>query len=139
LERFVMELAAQGVVGDGRTGRVACDRESLDDGVRVVAQDVAILARTRLRLVGIAQDVFLPRHVARHERPLEPGRETRTTAPAQRTLLELVDDRRRIRLLGEDLLPRLVTTHLAIGVERPRLLVMQRRVDDLVFLWGGTV
>src|SRR5690606_3781822 len=132
LERFVMELAAQVVVGDGRTGRVACDRESLDDGVRVVAQDVAILARTRLRLVGIAQDVFLPRHVARHERPLEPGRETRTTAPAQRTLLELVDDRRRIRLLGEDLLQHIGTTNPSTGREGPRLLVMPGRLDDAV-------
>src|SRR6185437_16161339 len=106
---------------------------------RIEAQDVAILAGTGLGLVRVAQDVFLARRIARHERPFHPGREARTAASAQRAFLQLVDDRRRVGLLGQDLLPRLPTAGLAITVDRPRRIEMQRGVDNLVFSGFGTV
>ncbi len=139
LERLVMEFAAQIVVGHRRAGRITRDRKPFDDRMRIETQDVAILAGTGFRFVRIAQDVFLARRGARHERPLQPGRKTSAAAATQRALLQLVDDRHRIGLLGEDLLPRLVTIDLEVIVKRPRLLEMQRGVDDLMFLWCGTV
>ena len=60
LERLVVELAAQVVVGDGGTGRVAGDRHALDHRVRVVAQDVAVLGRARLWIRPNCRMYFLP-------------------------------------------------------------------------------
>jgi hypothetical protein len=67
--------------------------------VRVVAQDVAVLEGARLALVGVADDVLLRRETARHEAPLQAGREAGAAAAAQRGLLQLGDDG-----LGGDLL-----------------------------------
>ena len=80
--------------------------------VRVVAQDVAVLERARLALVGVADDVLVAGELLRHEAPLEPGREARAAAAAQRALLHLGDHRRRRDLLGEDLPQRLVAAAL---------------------------
>jgi hypothetical protein len=63
LERLVVELAAHVVVARGRTGRVAGDGHAFDHRMRVVAQDVAVLAGARLGFVRIAQDVLLPRRL----------------------------------------------------------------------------
>ena len=138
LERFVVEFTTQVVVCNRRAGGVAGDRQSFDHGMRIEAQDVAILAGTRLGLVGVAKDVFLPWRIARHERPLQTGREAGTTTTAQRTVLQFVDDRDRVGLLGKDLLPGLVAVDLEVIVERPRLLEMQRGVDDLVIFCSGS-
>ena len=86
------ELAADVVVADGRAHRVAADRHALDQRVRVVAQDVAVVAGAGLALVGIADDVFLARRVARHEAPLHAGRKARAAAAAQAGGLHLLDD-----------------------------------------------
>ena len=139
LERFVVELATQIVVGNGRTRRVAGDRHAFQHRVRIEAQDVAVLAGAGLGFVRIAQDVFLSRCAARHERPFHAGREARAAASAQRTLLQLVHDRGRIGLFSQDFFPRLPAAGLAVTVDRPRRIEMQRGVDDLVLLGFGTV
>ncbi len=78
------ELPTNVVVTDRRADHVTADGHALDQLVRVITQDIAILERARLALVGIAHDVFLSRRVARHERPLQARRETRAATAAQR-------------------------------------------------------
>ena len=80
----VPDLAVDVVVAARAAHRVAADDHALDQRVRVVAQDVAVLERPGLALVGIADDVLVAGEVARHEAPLEAGREARAAAPAQR-------------------------------------------------------
>jgi hypothetical protein len=60
--------------------------------MRVVADDVAVLEGTRLAFVGIADEVFLARELARHEAPLQAGRETGAAAAAQARGLQVGDD-----------------------------------------------
>jgi hypothetical protein len=59
--------------------------------VRVEHQDVAVLAGARLALVGVADQVLLARELARHEAPLQAGREARAAAAAQAGGLDLGD------------------------------------------------
>ena len=106
------ELAADVVVADRGAHRVAADGHALDQRVRVVAQDVAVVAGAGLALVGVADDVLLHRRVARHERPLEARREAGAAAAAQARGLDHLDDLLARRLLGEDLLPGLVAADL---------------------------
>ena len=89
LERFLEalvdleDLAVDVVVGDLRAHRVRRDRHPFDDDVRVEHQDVAVLAGARLAFVGIADEVLRARELARHEAPLQAGREARAAAAAQ--------------------------------------------------------
>src|SRR6185312_2062983 len=99
---------------------------TLDQRVRVVAQDVAIVAGARLTLIGVADDVLLHGGVARHEAPLDPDGEGGAPAPAQSRGLDRVDDLLARRLGGEDVAPGLVTPKALIDLERPGALVAQR-------------
>ena len=131
LERLVVELTAQVVVTHGRTGGVAGDRHAFHHRMRVVAQDVAVLAGARLGFVRVAEDVLL--HVALgHEGPLQAGREARATAAAQARGLDHLDDLLRRDLLFEDLAQGGVATGLQVAFVRPRGVVMQGGVDHLV-------
>src|SRR5262245_47777898 len=61
--------------------------------VRIVAQDVAVLAGAGLGLVGIDDEVGWPAvGLLGHERPFEAGREAGAAASPQVRLLDLVDD-----------------------------------------------
>ena len=73
-----------------------------------------------------------------HEAPLQPGRETRAATAAQAGLLDHLDDVGRRDLLFEDPAQRAVATGLEVVLVRPRLVVVQRRVDDVVLLRGRT-
>ena len=87
--RLAEELAADVVVADRGVHGVAADRQALDQRVRVVAQDVAVVAGAGLALVGVAHQVLLHRRVARHEAPLDAGRKARAAAAAQARGLDL--------------------------------------------------
>jgi hypothetical protein len=126
------EFAANVVETDRRTDAEAGDGHALDDLVRVVAQDVAVLAGARLALVGVAQDVLLPGRGARHEAPLDPGREARATTTAQHRRLELVDDLFRGQLTLEDLLPARVATDRTVVLQRVRLVEVTGAETDFV-------
>src|SRR5690606_24315719 len=128
LEGLVVELAAQVVVAHGRTGRVAGDRHALDHRVRVVAQDVPVLAGAGLGLVRVAQDVLLDLALG-HEAPLQAGRETRAATAAQARRLDHLDHVGRRDLFRQHLAQRLVATSLEVVLVRPRLVEVQRRVD----------
>ncbi len=104
--RLAEEFTAYVVVADRRGHRVAADRHALDDRVRVVAQDVPVMAGAGLGLVGIADDVFLRRRAARHEAPFHAGRKGRAAASAQARGLDLVDDLLARSLLAAGSFPR---------------------------------
>jgi hypothetical protein len=54
-----------------------------NDRMRVEAHDVAVLEGTRLAFVGIADDVLVTGEGARHEGPLQTGREAGAATTAQ--------------------------------------------------------
>jgi len=81
---LAVELAAHvdvaGAGADGETGHQA----ALEQAVRVVAQDLPVLAGARLGFVGVDDQIARPAVAfLGHERPLEPGRKTGAAAPAQ--------------------------------------------------------
>src|SRR5690606_17958368 len=137
-ERLGHELAADVVVADGRADRVACDRHALDQRVRVVAQNVAVMARAGFALVGVADEVLLPGRVRRHERELEAGREARAASAAETRRLDLLDDLGAVELAVQHSLPRLVAADLVVVLERPRFLVEleRRKADEVLFPHG---
>jgi hypothetical protein len=137
LERLVMELAAQVVVSDSRTGRVARDGHAFDHRMRIEPQDVAILAGARLGFVRVAENIFLHASALGHETPLQAGGETRAAATAQPGPLDHFDHLFRRNLFFDDPAQRAVAAGLQIIFVRPRLVEMQRGVDDLVFLRRG--
>src|SRR5208337_2321323 len=66
----------------------------LDQRVRIIAQDLAVLAGAGLRLVRVDDEIVRPLRidVLGHERPFESGRKARPAAPAQARGLHLGDD-----------------------------------------------
>lgn len=88
---FVVELAADvNVSGTGAHG-FAGDQTALDQLVRVVAHNLAVLARARLALVGVDDQVT--RTAVRrlvHEAPLHPAGESGTSSPPQTRFLHLI-------------------------------------------------
>src|SRR5262249_57059701 len=92
------------------------------DRVRVVAQDVAVVAGARLALIRIAHQVLLYRRVARHEAPLGAGGKSRAPAATQSRGLYLIDDLLARGLLAQQPLPHLIPAHAAIGLKWPRAL-----------------
>ncbi len=112
-------LAVDVVVAGGRAHGVAGDHHAFDHRVRVVAQEVAILAGARLALVRIAHDVFRARELARHERPLEPGRKAGAATATQAGFLQVVDERRRVDLVAEQLLQRGIALARLVVLEAP--------------------
>ena len=133
--RLAEKFPADVVVADARPHGVAADCHALDDRVRVVAQDVAVVTGARLALVGIADDVLLARRITRHEAPLESRRKTGAAAAAQAGCLHRLDDGQARRPLAQDLLPGLVAADAAIDLERPRALVLERfEHDEILFV-----
>jgi hypothetical protein len=73
----------------GETG----DQAALDQRVRIVAHDVAVLAGAGLGLIGIDDEIVRPPvGLLGHERPFQAGREAGAAAAAQAGRLHLVDD-----------------------------------------------
>src|SRR2546428_13390316 len=102
-----------------RADRPRRDEHPLDERVRVALEQVAVLERPGLALVGVDDEVHGPRVVLRDERPLRPRREARTAEPAEVGLLDLLGDRRRRARPG--LLPGGVAAGLAVSRERVRV------------------
>ena len=103
LQRLALadELAAHIDVGGDRAHGEAGDQAALDQRVRIVAQDVAVLAGAGLGFVGIDDEVGRPAvALLGHERPFQAGREAGAAAAAQARRLHLVDDP--VAALGDD-------------------------------------
>src|SRR4029078_12929625 len=59
----------------------------------VVPHDLAVLAGARLGFVGVDHEILRTSiRLLRHERPFQAGRESGTSAPAQRCTLHFFDD-----------------------------------------------
>src|SRR3954453_1941442 len=88
------ELAADIDVAGMRVHRAARDQAALDQEMRIVPHDLAILAGPGLGFVGVDAEIARPAvgRFLRHERPLETGREAGATTAAQPRRLHLVDD-----------------------------------------------
>ena len=86
------ELAAHVDVAGVRAHREGGEQRALDQQMRIMPHDLAVLAGAGLRLVGVDHEIGRPRIALGHERPLEAGREARAAAAAQARRLDLVDD-----------------------------------------------
>ena len=117
--RLGEELAANVVVTHRGTHAVATDGHALDDRVRVVPEDVTVVAGAGLGFVRVAHRVLLARGVAGHEAPLQARGEAGATAATQTGSLQLLDNLLGRGLLAQDFFPGLVTTNLAIGFQFP--------------------
>ena len=126
------ELATDVVVPGNCTDRITADDHALDQGMRVVAQDIAILEGTRLALVRIAHHVAVARCSAVDEAPLEPRRETRTATTAQTGFLYRLDDLFLRDLFAQDLLQCLVATLRLVGLQPPGAIFVQGPEADFI-------
>ena len=95
LQTFALtdELAADIDVAVVRIHGERGDQAALDQEMRVVPHDLAILAGAGFGLVGVDHEIMRPAvRLLGHERPFEPGREAGAAAAAQPRGLHLVDD-----------------------------------------------
>ena len=113
--RLLRELAADVDVGEVDVERVAGDGDPLDQHVGIVLDDVAVLERAGLGLVGVHREVTRA-DVLRQEGPLEAGGEAGAAAAAEVRLLHLVDDGGRLH--AERLVERGVAAVGPVGLER---------------------
>src|ERR1700694_682583 len=88
------ELATHIDITDMRAHRGASQQAALDQKMRIVPHDLAVLAGPGFGLVGIDHQIARPAvgGFLRHERPFQAGRKTRPAAAAQARGLHLVDD-----------------------------------------------
>ena len=99
----------------GCPGRHRADRDPLDEAVRVLEHQLAVLERARLGLVGVAAQVLV--HVAlRQEARLLAHREAGAAAPAQARRLELADQLAGLAL-PERALQRRVSAESLVGLD----------------------
>ena len=121
---------------------VAGDRHALEQLVRVGVHENAILEHQRLRLVRIADDVFLRRRFLLHRPPFEPGGKARAPSAGQCCGFELIDDRAgrcRQRFLqttiGAELERRIDRVRIAlVGVSEQDTLLTRERLGVAVHL-----
>ncbi len=84
-------LAVDVVVTTAGAHRITGDDHAFNHRMRVEPEQIAILECPRLAFVRIAHDIFIAGERARHEAPLEAGRETRTATSAQHGFLDFAD------------------------------------------------
>ena len=128
------DLAVDVVVARADAHRIGCNRHALNDDVRVVAQDVAVLERARLALVGVADQVLLTRKLPRHEAPFQAGGKARTAPAPQSGGLHFGDDflgrHRRLAVCPQqDTLECLIAAARLVLLKRPAVGRGQPRED----------
>ena len=130
LERLLQNLRAFGElpadvnVREVRTHREAGDHHPLDQLMRILVNDVAILERAGLRFVRVADEISRLRSAGLDEAPLHAARKTRAAASAQAGLF-FTSSTISSRLHLERLLQLLVAAVLqvALDVVRPALAI----------------
>ena len=125
------ELAAHIDVARAAVHRAAGDQAALDQKMRIVPHDLAVLAGAGLGLVGIDHEIVRP--VADglgHERPFHAGREARAAAAAQARRLHLVDDG--VAALLQDRLGAVPGAALARAFEAPVALAVEVLEDAVL-------
>ena len=91
--RCVRELLTDVKVRQLSSHRETGDHHALDQLMRVLMHDVAVLEGARLRFIRVTNQVNRLRVRRRDEAPLHTGREPRTAASAQSRCLHLIRDR----------------------------------------------
>ena len=87
------EFAADVDVAIVHAHGAAGDQAALDQKMRIVPHDLAILARAGLRLVGVDDEITRPAiGLLGHERPFQPGRKSRAAAAALARGFHFVND-----------------------------------------------
>ncbi|MNI25141.1 hypothetical protein D3C73_787800 [compost metagenome] len=121
LEAFIHleDFAVDVVVADADAHGVGRDRHAFNHDVRIEAQDVAVLERARLAFVRVADEVLLAGERARHEAPLQAGREARAATAAQTRRLDFGDHVFRLHAGGQDLLQGFVAAALDVVFKAP--------------------
>ena len=110
------EFAANIDVAGMRAHREAGDQAALNQMLRIVAHNVAILAGAGLRFIGIDHKVMRPLlHLFRHEGPFQAGRKTRAAASSQSGFLDDIDNR--LGALLQDRFGAIPRSALARGIE----------------------
>ena len=91
--RLIHELAAYVDVGGMRTHGETGHDTAFEKLVRLVTDDVAVLACAGFGFVGIDDQIMRTRaYLLRHEGPFQPGRKAGTAAPAKAGGLDPLDD-----------------------------------------------
>ena len=89
--RLVVKLAADVNVGGPGSHGPSGDQAALDELVRIVAHDFAILARARLSFVGVDDEIARPAVAGLvHKAPLHPAGESSTTSASEPRFLHLI-------------------------------------------------
>ena len=125
------EFAAHVDVARAAIHRPAGDQAALDQEMRIVPHDLAVLAGAGLGLVGVDHEIVRP--VAdrlRHERPFHAGREARAAAAAQAGRLHLGDDG--VAALVQDRLGAVPGAALARAFEAPVALAVEILEDAVL-------
>ena len=117
--RPAYELATDVDVGGARLDRVGGDRDPLEHHVRVVLDQLAVLERAGLGLVGVADQVAGAGVVPGHERPLAAGGEAGAAAAAQLGGEHLLGDR--VRRHRQRFPQPFVAARRQVGGERARV------------------
>lgn len=135
---LVVELAADvDVAGRGADGETG-DQAAFDQLVRIVAQDVPVLAGTRLALVGVHDQIDRTAvALLRHEGPLHAGGEAGTAAAAQAGLLDQLDDP--VAAEGKDVLGVVPVAPAAGGLQAEVLEAVEVREDAVFVAQHGPV
>mmetsp|Transcript_20402 Transcript_20402/g.42802 ORF Transcript_20402/g.42802 Transcript_20402/m.42802 type:complete len:518 (+) Transcript_20402:466-2019(+) len=128
---LVEVLAPDVDVGGPRPHGVPGQQAPLDQLVRVLPHDLAVLARPRLGLVGVHhQEARTPVARLGHEAPLQAGREARPAAAAEPRVFDFLDDP--VGAHVHDLLGQVVVAPLQRVFEAPVLLAVQVREDAVL-------
>ncbi len=72
--------------------RVTRDQHSFEQLVRIFVNDVAVFECARLRLVGIADQIYRSLFVRFDKAPFQPAGESRPAAPPKSGVLDFVDN-----------------------------------------------
>src|SRR6516162_4471206 len=104
--------------------RAAGDQAALDEKMRIVSHDLAILAGPGFRLVGIDDEIMrTPVGLLRHERPFQSGRKSRAAAPALPRRLDFIDDS--VAAASQNFFGAVPGTAAARAVEAPIVLAVE--------------
>ena len=128
---LVEVLATDVDVGGAGAHGVTSEEAALDELVRVLPHDLAVLAGAGLGLVGVDDEEGGPAvGLLGHEGPLEAGGEAGAAAAAEAGVLDLLDDP--VGSLPHDLLGHLVVTALEGILEAPILLAVEVGEDAIL-------
>ncbi len=125
------ELAAHVDVAGAAIHGAAGDQTALDQQMRIVPHDLAVLAGAGLGLVGVDDEIVRPlAHGLGHERPFHSGREACAAASAKARSLDFVD--KTVAAFVEDRLGAIPCAALSRAIEAPVALAVEIPEDAVL-------